>query len=84
MRDISITVTNLVLVLIAVPLGAGLGVFAARAARGLVTPISDNSLALVGALAVAGVLAYSAARAALPTVRTTSPPGQSGSVAPSS
>lgn len=68
MRDISITVTNLVLVLIAVPLGAGLGVFAARAARGLVTPISDNSLALVGALAVAGVLAYSAARAALPTV----------------
>src|SRR5690606_3482522 len=68
MRDISITVTNLVLILIAVPLGAGLGILAARAARGVVTPIADNTPALFGALALAAILAYLAARAALPTV----------------
>jgi phosphonate ABC transporter permease subunit PhnE len=68
MRDISVTVTNLVLILIAVPVGAALGVLASRAARDLVAPFSDDALALVGVLVVAVALAYGIARMALPTV----------------
>ena len=64
--DISVTVTNLVLILIAVPVGAALGVLASRAAR--LVPFSDDALALVGVLVVAVALAYGIARMALPTV----------------
>lgn len=68
MRDISITVTNFVLVLIAVPLGAGAGVVLARGAQALVDQVSGEVLGLVlgvlAALALAGFLI----RAAVPPV----------------
>lgn len=53
MRDISVTVTNLVLILIAVPLGAFGGVLLARLARTMVDPIGTNGWGLAGALVVA-------------------------------
>lgn len=68
MRDISITVTNFVLVLIAMPLGAVAGVLAARLARTVVGPLGENVLALLGGLVVAVAAAIFLVRRAVPPV----------------
>ncbi|HSJ34485.1 MAG TPA: ABC transporter permease subunit [Acidimicrobiia bacterium] len=68
MRDISITVTNFVLVLIAMPLGAVAGVTAARLARTVVGPLGDNVFALLGGLVVAVAAAVFLVRRAVPPV----------------
>lgn len=68
MRDISVTVTNLVLILVAIPVGATIGVLAARVARSMVAPITESGWALLAGVAVVGGLAWFLARAALPTV----------------
>ncbi|MGH8912270.1 MAG: ABC transporter permease subunit [Acidimicrobiia bacterium] len=70
MRDISVTVTNLVLILIAIPLGAVLGVLAARLARTMVGPVADSGLGLFIAMVATAGLAWFLARTALPTVDT--------------
>jgi phosphonate ABC transporter permease subunit PhnE len=68
MRDISITVTNFVLVLIAIPIGAVAGVLAARLARTVVGPLGDNILGLLGGLIVAIAVAWFLVRRAVPPV----------------
>jgi phosphonate ABC transporter permease subunit PhnE len=73
MRDISITLTNFVLILLAVPLGAVLGVLGARAIAGLVTPIAGNVVALVVGVLVAVAVSWLLVRSALPTEDTEVP-----------
>lgn len=68
MRDISITVTNFVLVLIAIPAGAVTGILAARLARTVVGPLGDNVFALLGGLVLAGAAAWFLIRRAVPPV----------------
>lgn len=60
MRDISLTVTNLVMILLAIPLGAAAGIFASRAVRAAIDPLVENPIMLIGLLvatiAIAGWL----------------------------
>ncbi len=73
MRDISVTVTNLALILVAAPLGAGVGVLGARLAQNGVEPVAGSpaglTMAIVGAVAVAWYLI----RAGVPPVETSVP-----------
>lgn len=67
MKDISITVTNFVLILIAVPLGAAAGLLLANATRSLVAPLEANPLGLVLGLAALSGLIFFLIRSAIPT-----------------
>lgn len=58
MREISVTVTNLALVMLAVPIGAGAGVALARGAVRLVSPIGDSVVGGVAGLAVAAAASW--------------------------
>ena len=73
MREISVTVTNLALVLIAVPIGGVAGLFVARGAQSLVDPLGDNWLGLLGSLALVAVATFFLARAGLPVEETEIP-----------
>ncbi|HEX9847459.1 MAG TPA: ABC transporter permease subunit [Acidimicrobiia bacterium] len=52
MREISVTVTNLALVLLAVPLGVAGGILLARGAKAIADPIGENGLGLLIGLIV--------------------------------
>lgn len=68
MRDISITVTNLALTLIAIPLGVVAGVVVARAARTVVEPLTANAVGSLLGLAVSLAGAWWLIRAGVPPV----------------
>ena len=68
MRDISITTTNLGLILIAVPIGAAVGVGAARGATSVVSLLSDNTIGLLLGMLVSAGLTWWLLRTSLPTV----------------
>lgn len=67
MRDISITVTNFVLILIAIPIGAAVGVLAATGAQGAVGTIADSTVGILVGVVAAVALAWFLIRAAIPT-----------------
>ena len=58
MKDVTVPVINLALSLIALPIGAVIGVFAARWARSLDGFVDANVFTLLAALSVLGVIAY--------------------------
>ncbi|GIU92554.1 MAG: hypothetical protein KatS3mg011_1460 [Acidimicrobiia bacterium] len=74
MKDIAVTVTNLALTLLALPVGAGIGLAAARTARTVIEPFRDNLLfVLAGVVLIPWGIAR-VARWALPPVEL-EPPG---------
>lgn len=73
MRDISVTVTNFVLILIAVPVGAALGILGSRVAVAAVASIADNPLVLLAGIVLASVAAFWLFKAAIPTEDTEIP-----------
>lgn len=58
MREISVTVTNLGLVLLAVPLGAAAGIALSRLVVRLVEPIGESAIAGLAGLVVAGAATW--------------------------
>lgn len=73
MRDISITVTNFVLVLIAVPLGAVAGLLGARVVRLLIAPLAGSAIAMFLGMVASIAVIWLLLRAAVPTVETEVP-----------
>lgn len=67
MRDISITVTNFVLILLAIPLGVGIGVLAAGAAQSFIADLIGGGVGLMVGIVVVGAIVFFLVRSAIPT-----------------